>query len=140
MENTAVSMEQIQQMLAGSQRLNQMKWEIDATIRMALGFLTKAEVSRFRYSEVICQFTTPGLNWKITKWKREAVGIDAYTDGSDEQVVYGFISGNKWATPEVGMNFVQLIHQALPEVLTNLVRVFPSLAGRFALLQQVASK
>jgi len=140
MENTSVSMEQIQQMLVGSQRLNQMRSEIDATIRMALGFLTKAEVSRFRYGVVICQFTTPGLNWKITKWKREAVGVDAYTNNSDEQVVYGFVSGNKWATPEVGMKFVQLVHQALPDVLTNLVMIFPSLVGRFAPLLQAASK
>ncbi len=140
MESTAVSMEQIQQILAGSQRLNQMKWEIDATIRMALGFLTEADVLRFSYSQVICEFTTPGLKWKITKWKREAVGVDARIDGFDERAIYGFISGNKWPTPEVGINFVQIVHQALPEVLTNLVRVFPSLTGRFAPLLRVAPK
>ena len=133
-------MEQIQQMLAGSQRLNQMKWEIDATIRMALGFLAEAEVSRFRYSEVICEFATPGLKWKITKWKREAVGVDARTDDRADQSVYGYTSGNKWATPEAGINFIRLVHQALPEVLSNLIRVFPSLAGRFAPLLQAAPK
>ena len=140
MKSTPVSMDQIQQMLDGSQRLNQMKREIDATISMALGFLIKAEVSRFRYREVIYEFTTPGLKWEIMKWKREAVGVHARTDSSDNQVVYGFASGNKWATPGVGINFVQLVHQALPEVLSNLVKVFPSLAGRFAPLLEAGQK
>ena len=132
MENT-VSMEQIQQMLAGSQRLNQMKREVDATIRMALGFLTKAEVSGFRYSQVICEFTTPGLNWKITKWKRECVGIDAH-DVVDPRAWFAYTSS--WGSDLMEMKYIRLVHQALPEVLSNLAKVFPSLAGRFASLLQ----
>ncbi|MDP2668767.1 MAG: hypothetical protein Q8P07_02965 [bacterium] len=138
MENaTAVSMEQIQQMLVGSQKLNQMKREIDATLRMALGFLTKAEVSRFCYSEVICEFATSGLNWKITKWKRECVGIDAH-DAGDPRAWFAYTS--TWGSDRMEMKYIQLVYQALPNVLTNLVRVFPSLAGRFAPLLQVVSK
>ena len=139
MGNATVSMEQIQQMLAGSQRLNQMKWEIDATIRMALGFLTKAEVSRFRYSEVICQFTTPGLDWQITKWKRECVDIVAHNaEVSHTFALPAYTSTH--GSDYMGMKYTQLVHQALPEILTNLVGAFPPLAGRFASLQQVASK
>ena len=137
MESIAVSMEQIQQMLAGSQRLNQMKWEIDATIRMALGFLTKEEVSHFRHSQVICEFATPGLNWKITKWKRECVGIDAH-DAGDPLAWFAYTS--TWGSDRMEMKYIQSVHQALPEVLSNLVKVFPSLTGRFAPLLQVAPK
>jgi len=137
MESTSVTMEQIQQILAGSQRLNQMKREIDATIRMALGFLTKAEASRFRYREILCEFSTPGLNWKITKWKRECVGIDAH-DAGDPLAWFAYTS--TWGSDQMEMKYIQPVHQALPEVLSNLAEVFPSLAGRFALLLQTASK
>ncbi len=136
MENATISWEQLQQILARAQRLNQMKREIDATIRMALGFLTKAEVSRFRYSEVICEFATPGLNWKITKGKGEHVGVYA-DDAQKPQAWFAYTSA--WGSDRMKMKYIHLVHQALPEVLSNLVKVFPSLAGRFAKLQQAAS-
>lgn len=124
-------------MLAGSQRLNQMKWEIDATIRMALGFLTKAEVSRFRYRETICEFSTPGLKWTITKLKRECVSIEA---DDAENPIAGFAYTSTWGTDQVQMKHIRIIHRALPEVLTNLVKVFPSLNRLFALLLRAAPK
>jgi hypothetical protein len=138
MENTAMSMEQIQRILAGSQRLNEMKQEIEALMGMTLGFLTQEEKSRFRYGEALCEFATPGLNWKITRWKRECIGVEAY-DAENPRA--GFVYSYTWGgSSRIGMWYIQLVHQALPEVMTNLVKVFPSLAGRFALLLQAASK
>ncbi len=137
MENEiAVNMKQIQQILAGSQRLNQMKWEIDAIIGIARGFLTKQDVAHFRYHEIICAFTTPGLSWEIIMCKRDHVGINASVHVGGRGV-YAYSAD--WGSSAIEMSHVQLVHQALPDILTNLVRIFPSLTARFAPLLRAAS-
>lgn len=123
-----VSMEQIRQMLIRSQRLNEMKAEIDAAVSMALGLLTKAELSRYRFHEVACQFTTPGLEWKFIKNKRDLT-VEA-TPAGKTRSWYAYISD--WGTERTPMEYVELVYQALPEVYTNLVKTFPSLSERLA--------
>jgi len=123
-----VSRQQVSQMLTNSRRLNEMKKEIDVTVGIALGLLTESEVSRFHYGEVICQFVTSGLNWKVTMLKRGYILVEAFSLMNAGGFVYSSLHGG---ASRIGMKWVKFVHWGLPDLLTNLAQVFPDLAGRF---------
>tara|TARA_B100001971_G_C17966739_1_gene420252 strand:+ start:272 stop:676 length:405 start_codon:yes stop_codon:yes gene_type:complete len=134
MKNVTISTKQVRQILAGSQRLNEMKREIDAIIKTAIGMLTGTELSRFSYDDVVCRFDTPGLKWEITR--DDDLTVCAYDVNFRDSLIYTAVLG----ADQFRMRHVQLVHQALPKILTNLIRVFPSLADRFIPLLEAAPK
>jgi len=123
-----VSRQQVSQMLTNSRRLNEMKAEIDATVRIALGLLTESEVSRFHYDEVICQFITSGLNWKVTMLKRGYILVEAFSLMNADEFIYSSLHSG---ASRIGMGWVKFVHWGLPDLLTNLAQIFPDLAKRF---------
>ena len=123
-----VSRQQVSQMLTNSRRLNEMKEEIDVTVGIALGLLTESEVSRFRSGEIICQFVTSGLNWKVTMLQRGYILVEAFSVMNADGFVYSSLHG---AASRIGMGWVKFVHWGLPDLLTNLAQIFPDLAERF---------
>ncbi len=123
-----VSRQQVSQMLTNSRRLNEMKEEIDVTVGIALGLLTESEVSRFRSGEIICQFVTSGLNWKVTMLKRGYILVEAFSVMNADEFIYSSFNGG---ASRIGMGWVKFVHGGLPHLLTNLAQIFPDLAKRF---------
>ena len=123
-----VSRQQVSQMLTNSRRLNEMKEEIDVTVGIALGLLTESEVSRFRSGEIICQFVTSGLNWKVTMLQRGYILVEAFSVMNADEVIYSSFNGG---ASRIGMGWVKFVHGGLPHLLTNLAQIFPDLAKRF---------
>lgn len=127
-------MELVQQLLAGSKRINEMRREIDSTVGMILGFLTKAEFSRFKYHEIVCKFESfksPGLIWTIEKSAHEISVFIADKNRPEVGYIYG--SGL-----DISLLYVQPVYQGLPDFLANMVNIFPQLEGRLVPLLEVA--
>ena len=121
----------VQQLLVGSKRINEMREEINDTVSMIQGFLTKAEFSRFKYQEIIYQFESAGLSWTIEKSKSTISVV--ITDKDRPHIGYIYFLGL-----DIPLRYVQRIHQGLPDFLANMVRIFPQLEERWALLLEVA--
>src|SRR3989344_4570212 len=123
---TMVSMDQIQEMLVGSRVLNRMKEEIDTTVSFVLGMLSKKDMSRFRFNDVVCEFTTSTLRWEVTKNKR-VFSVNVWDAKIVDRQIF-----NDWGANQIPMGYIQLVYEDLPQLLTHLVELFPSLNERFS--------
>ena len=123
---TMVSMDQIQEMLVGSRVLNRMKEEIDTTVSFVLGMVSKKDMSRFRFNDVVCEFTTSTLRWEVTKNKR-VFSVNVWDAKIVDRQIF-----NDWGANQIPMGYIQLVYEDLPQLLTHLVELFPSLNERFS--------
>jgi len=135
--STVISAEQVQQLLARSRKLNEMKAEIDTVVGMALGLLAEAELSRFRRDAVVCEFATHGLGWKVVKMKRGLV-VSAYS--INDSYIWPTVYDSFLGIDCTAMRYVSLVHRALPDLLTNLIKVFPQLENQLTPFLEVASQ
>lgn len=139
-----INMEMVEKLLAGRNRIkemnNKLRQEIDDFTDMIFSLLTKAELSRFKFGQVVCSFESAGLYWEVEKLKGDYIhayiGVTAKPKSSSVYESYISCSPPRDTIPK---QYLQSIHQGLPIFLANMVKVFPGLEERFVPFLKAAS-
>ena len=121
----------VEQLLAGSERIHEMRKEIDAVVCMVLGFLNKDGKPHLRDAQNLDLFTIAGLCWQLQKRKGSlSVEIRRHEDG---KLLY--LNGRSDWIP---LEEVQLVHCCLQDFLKKMMGFFPQLESCFAPLLAAA--
>ncbi|MFA6588644.1 MAG: hypothetical protein WCT08_06300 [Patescibacteria group bacterium] len=117
-----------QQLLKGSERINVMKQEIHNIIAMTFGFLGESDLSKYKYLQLIMEFTSGRFRWEITKRKYNSIELLFRLDSQAP----GQGHSNYWDNIEnFPPSWVLILHDGLPDFLANMLKVFPQLEKRF---------
>ena len=130
-----VNMELLQKMLESSRELNKMKQEIDWIMSTVLGLIDNKDDWRgYKFQQVIKEFNTPGLKWEIIMFKRTGdVWVYDATQPKSNFTIYTSGTG----ISQTSRRYIRMIYTALPEVVTNLIQVFPQLSERISFFIKV---
>lgn len=113
------------ELLAGSARINQMKHEINALIKMIIGFLTPEERRIFGQKSVF-NFESNGFCWNV--WGN--FNYISVAVGPKESGDYSYYT--VWEKNNIPPQHTQAIHNGLPVFLEKMLGTFPGLRERLA--------
>ncbi len=118
------SMQEVRQLLTGSRRINEMKREVDLVISIIMGFLIMDDVPRFKlYQQIFC-FYSGGLCWTVSRNSPKAPRLCVRVTVDNAEV---YSSGRQL---DVALQYVQPLHEGLPQFLSTMTSTFPQLSAR----------
>lgn len=130
-----MTMQDLGRMLSGSQNLNNMKAEINAVITMVMGMIHLHGHS-FKMGKVLKEFQVGDMTWKITETKCD-IALHAIV-ASKEQMGFSlntYVYSSAWEAGSVRLEYIDLVHAALPRVVSELCELFPRIRGGITFLQ-----
>ncbi len=131
------SMETVQALLAGSDRINQMKAEIVSVIRIVFGFITEKEIGAIRSDKAIFTFEKHGLIFGVCRQKNDlsaGLFVLPLKGCRTEHFSVG------WEDSRIPLIFVETVHSFLPDFLSGMCEHFPGLEDRLAPLFKASGK
>ncbi|MDP3800524.1 MAG: hypothetical protein Q8Q90_03850 [bacterium] len=132
------SMETVQALLIGSDRINQMKTEIVSVIRMIFGFISKEEIEEFGGDRKIFSFGTGLWMFKVFIKKGELIAEFCSSESPMRPISQRCEVGLE--DSRISLALVEVVHSCLPDFLSNMCRCFPELENRLAPLFKAAGK
>lgn len=129
------SMETVQALLAGSDRINQMKAEINYFVRTIIGFITESEIREIRKNGR--SFLAIEKENIVLSVERLYNGLIVDVSGKRTSHYFRLMEESSYTIPLI---FVEEVHSCLPDFLSGMCEHFPGLEDRLAPLFKASGK
>ncbi len=124
-----------EELLRGSARIDQMKREINAVIKMVFGFISEDEIRALSGEGALYHslYQTDYTKLILSHDPREGLRVKLYILHGEEEALIGVVPGN-----EIALMDVQSMHGHLDVFVRGMEELFPSLGGNLAPLYRAA--
>ncbi len=137
--------ETVRQLIIGSAEIDRMKREVEAVVRMVIGFVDHDTLKRMRFKEDA--FSSSECEWRLCSWDingmslwdaKLELGVECWLISGDHHEIKKLAYQSKSGHGTFSLKNAQAIHEGLPVFIEGVAKTFPDLTKRWQPLLDAA--